>query len=144
MEDQQTEPQHRDPLGAPLSRRVVVVAALFALGTAFAFGSQRDAPRRLPGVALDSPFLLDLERAAVVAAIVVGVLIFAIRGWRGYFPSKLSTSGAEYGGWSSTANLAEVNAAVADLRSAYVASARATRDALESMASEIDDRDDML
>jgi hypothetical protein len=144
VEGRKTEEQHRDPLRAPLGRRLVVIVALFTLGVAFVLSSQRDDPRRLPGVALDSPLLLDLERAAVIGAIAAGVLIFAIRGWHGYFPSKLSTSGAEYGDWSSTADLAEVNATVVALANEYVASAHATRETLERVASEISDRDDML
>jgi hypothetical protein len=37
-----------------------------------------------------------LERAVVVGALVAAALIFLLRGWSGYYPSKLSTTGAEY------------------------------------------------
>jgi len=89
--------------GSPLERRFVgkaiVLGVLIIVIVAFIFSAQRADPVRLPGVALDSPFLLDLERAAVVAALVVSAAVFLIRGWAGYFPSKLCTTGAEYGNW---------------------------------------------
>jgi hypothetical protein len=42
------------------------------------------------------PGLLHVERALVLGAAMAGTLIFLVRGWAGYFPSKITTSGAEY------------------------------------------------
>lgn len=85
----------RDPLERPRVARLVVLAAL--LGSALALlGLESRFHQGLPGVALGSPFLLQVERILVVGAAVSGLLIFAIRGWAGYFPSKLSATGAEY------------------------------------------------
>jgi hypothetical protein len=76
--------------------------------------------------------------------LLVAALIFVLRGWAGYFPSKLSTSGAEYGERSSVADLSELSAAVADLRSSYMGTAQATREVLEHVASGTNDKDYML
>lgn len=43
----------------------------------------------------------------MVGSAVAGVLIFLLRGWEGYFPSKLSTSGAEYVGRSTVSDAAQ-------------------------------------
>jgi hypothetical protein len=90
---------------------------------------------------LDSPFLLDLERAAVVSAVMCGFMIFAIRGWDGYFPSKLSTTGAEYGergiGKASETSR-NLGREVTDLTGDQLLLARATRKAVDDLVSEID------
>jgi hypothetical protein len=46
-------------------------------------------PARLPGLALDLPLLLDLERATAILAAVGSVLIFAVFTSRGYLPTLL-------------------------------------------------------
>ena len=90
-------PPHADP--DPLERhyvaRAVVLVALLMSGVASVISLGDGFRQGLPGVALGSPFLLHVERALVVGAGVAAVLIFAIRGWVGYFPS-ISTAGAEY------------------------------------------------
>lgn len=86
----------RDPLELRWhGRAVVLVTALTSLLVLVASASG-GGPSVLPGIALGSPALLHLERALVVGALVAGACIFTIRGWVGYFPSKLSTTGAEY------------------------------------------------
>jgi hypothetical protein len=86
-----------DPLERLGSRRVIVVAAVGLAAVAFIGSAASEVPVTLPGVALGSSGLLHLERSLIVGAAVAGALIFLLRGWQGYFPSKLSTNGAEYG-----------------------------------------------
>lgn len=50
----------------------------------------------MPSIALGSSLVLALERAALVGALLGLMGIFLLRGWSGYFPSKVSTTGAEY------------------------------------------------
>lgn len=88
--------ERADPLERRFVGKVIVLGVLIVVAVAFVFSAQRADPVDLPGVALDSPFLLDVERAALVAALVAGAAVFVIRGWVGYFPSKFSTTGAEY------------------------------------------------
>jgi hypothetical protein len=129
-------------------------------------GSRRSDPlerhqNRKLVVLVDSPFLLDLERAVVVSGVVAVLLIFAIRGWAGYFPSKLSTTGAEYGDWPSIDDVSEggedTSGAVTEIREDQLALARATWKALSALVADIDalegrisqhrrmtDQDDML
>lgn len=150
MSDEQASLRRIDPLEGPRSRRLVVLATLAVMNVAFLLSAQRRDPDQLPGIALDSPFLLDLERAAVVGAVVASVLIFSIRGWRGYFPSKLSTGGAEYGALPSVTEVSEsseeVRSALEDLKARQAALARATRQAFSRVekASDQADDDDML
>jgi hypothetical protein len=59
-------------------------------------GRQAGDPCVLPAVALGSSLLLVLERAVAVGALLAGTAVFLLRGWNGYFPSKVSTTGAEY------------------------------------------------
>jgi hypothetical protein len=70
--------------------------ALVSTGLTLWMSAGTELPKRLPGIALGSPFLLHAERALIVGAGLTALLIFAARGWVGYFPSKISTGGAEY------------------------------------------------
>lgn len=92
-------------------------------------------------MALDSPFLFDLERAIVVAAIVAAVLIFTIRAWHGYYPSKLSTTGAEYPEREAVEQVArgsaDTIAAVEALRGEQLKIATAARDDYERLSKEL-------
>jgi hypothetical protein len=53
-------------------------------------------PDRLPGVALESPALLDMIRAVVATGLVGGLLVVLIRGAFGHWPLELSTTGVKY------------------------------------------------
>jgi hypothetical protein len=67
----------------------------------------------LPAVALDSRLVLALERTAIVGGLVAATGIFILRGWSGYFPSKVSTTGAEYAECSVLSEFARGDAATA-------------------------------
>ena len=85
-----------DPLERRGLARAVVLVALTATSITLALGPSSEIAHPLPGVALGSPLVLQLERALIVGAGVAALLVFAARGWAGYFPSKISTAGAEY------------------------------------------------
>ncbi len=85
-----------DPLERRNVARAVVLAALVAAGLALWLGLDGEFHGGLPGIALGSPFLLHVERALVLVAGIAALLMFTVRGWAGYFPSKFSTAGAEY------------------------------------------------
>jgi len=135
--------ERADPLERRFVGRVLVLGVLVVVAIAFAFSAQRMDPARLPGVALDSPFLLDLERAAVAAALVVGTAVFLIRGWGGYFPSKISTTGAEYATWSSSAERTAENDDAAidvlvEIRQERVAMAKSIDNDLRALELKVD------
>jgi hypothetical protein len=89
--------KHRhDPLEADTIARAIAGATLIGMASAVALSVTAAAPDQLPGIALGSPALLHLERALLVGGIVGAALMFLVRGWAGYYPSKLSTTGAEY------------------------------------------------
>jgi len=138
--------ERTDPLERRFVGKAIVLAVLLVVVVAFAFSTRRADPVDLPGVALDSPFLLDMERAAVVAALVAGATVFSIRGWAGYFPSKLSTTGAEYEGWrgvdESSGSDEELRREVAALRAHQVDFARMTYEVLDEVAADIGARGD--
>jgi hypothetical protein len=141
MGDLSADGQKSDPLRRRGLGRFVILATLLVAGVAFFLGAGRPDPNRLPGIALDSPFLLDLERAAVVSAVISGFMIFAIRGWDGYFPSKLSTSGAEYGergiGNASETSM-DLGREVRKLTRRQLSLAAATRVTLDDFVDEIE------
>lgn len=115
---------------------------LLAAIVAFIASAQQADFVPLPGVALGSSFLLDMERAAVAAALVVGAAVFLTRGWAGYFPSKLTTTGAEYAARSSvegTANVGdEAIGALAEVKSDNVMLASSMYDDLRGLELKVD------
>lgn len=102
----------KDPLERRELARATVVIVLVAAAATFALSIVAGVPRRLPGVALGSPFVLHAERAIAVGGIVAALLVFAVRGWAGYFPSRISTGGAEYLGPPPVVEVAEGGDAV--------------------------------
>jgi hypothetical protein len=119
---------------------VVLVAGLtaFLVLTVSAAGG---VPAALPGIALGSPALLHVERALLVGASVAAGGIFVIRGWAGYFPSKLSTNGAEYGDWTRVDDVSgsseDVREEVADLWAHQLAIARMMQAVRDDLAREV-------
>jgi hypothetical protein len=88
---------HRlDPLERRAVARTTVCLVVGAIDCAFVVSLCNTSPRALPGIALGSPFLLHLERAVLVGAIVAALSTFVLRGWVGNFPLKISTAGVEY------------------------------------------------
>jgi hypothetical protein len=96
MDDLQGERGPLDPLERVWRGRAVVLVAGLTVLLVLAVSASGGTPKTLPGIALGSPALLHIERALLVGASIAGCFIFLIRGWAGYFPSKLSTGGAEY------------------------------------------------
>jgi hypothetical protein len=100
-------PSPMEPSVDPLTNRyaaVLVTAVLLGVVVAsllVAFSQAR--PRSLPGVALGSLAILHIEQAAVVALAVTILVVFLFRAAFGYFPSKVSTSGAEWTSGAATA-----------------------------------------
>ena len=82
----------------PRARQAVVFgAAVVVLAVAAAVASLVEGtPRRLPGVALDSPVLLHAERCLALIAVVIAALSVLARAARGRLPVELSTSGLRY------------------------------------------------
>lgn len=74
---------------------VTLLLASVAIGS-FIASVAYGAPKSLPGVALGLPLLLHLERALAITVAFTLVLMFLLRGWRGDFPRKLTTGGAEW------------------------------------------------
>lgn len=103
-----------DPLERRHIARAVVLAALVAAGLTLWLGVDGEFHDGLPGIALGSPFLLHVERALALVAGIAALLMFAVRGWAGYFPSKISTGGAEYFDRSAAGEAAESWNAVYD------------------------------
>jgi len=134
--------ERMDPLERRFVGKVIVLGVLIVVAIAFVFSTQRADPAHLPGVALDSPLLLDMERAAVVAALVVGAAVFLIRGWVGYFPSKLSTTGAEYETrWSAERTAENDDAAIdvlAEIKLERVAMAKSIDDDIRALKLKVD------
>jgi hypothetical protein len=92
-----TRPRHgHDPLSEAPAAKAIAGAAIATLLLAAAISATTPVPADLPGIALGSPTLLHLERALLAGAVVVVVLMFLVRGWAGYYPSKVSATGAEY------------------------------------------------
>jgi len=117
--------QGTDPLESVRHGRVVVVVIAAAVFVALVLSAAGGTPSELPGIALGSPALLHLERALIVGAAIAGSSIFLTRGWAGYFPSKLSTTGAEYADRSTVERVEGIThvatSAIDDLRADQVA-----------------------
>jgi hypothetical protein len=99
----------RDPLRRPWIARTVTGVILGAAAVALALSLVAGAPSTLPDVALSSPALLHVERAAVATIAVALLALFAVRAMAGYFPQKLSTTSAE---WPATVVAATSQASV--------------------------------
>lgn len=145
MDDLRAEEERLDPLERLWRGRAVVLVAGLTVLLVFAVSAAGGAPSDLPGVALGSPALLHIERALLVGASIAGSFIFLIRGWAGYFPSKFSTTGAEYLARSSANNaieqgdeLAEAVAGMRRRHLALVESLRTDIRALEQRMSVLD------
>jgi hypothetical protein len=96
VDDLSAEVAPRDPLEDAGRGRAVVLVTCLSVALALTVSIASEAPSALPGIALGASALLHFERALVVGALIAGASIFLIRGWVGYFPSKISTAGAEY------------------------------------------------
>jgi hypothetical protein len=73
---------------------------------------------------------------------VVGAAVFLIRGWVGYFPSKLSTTGAEYETrWSAERTAENDDAAIdvlAEIKLERVAMAKSIDDDIRALELRVD------
>jgi hypothetical protein len=142
------EDQRADPLERYFVSKAIVLGVSLVIVVAYCFSTQRTDPADLPGVALDSPFLLDMERAAFAAAFVAGAAVFLVRGWAGHFPSKFSTSGAEYGDWSRVDDVSgsseDVREEVAELWASQAGITITMQTALDDLASEVRALDERL
>jgi hypothetical protein len=87
--------QH-DPLAARVVAKAIAAATLVTFVLAVYLSATTPVPDEPPGIALGSSALLHLERALLAGAAIGVVLMFLVRGWAGYYPSKVSTTGAEY------------------------------------------------
>lgn len=112
-----------DPLERIWHGRAVVLVIASAVFVSMVASAAGGTPSELPGIALGSPALLHLERALLVGAAIAGSSIFLTRGWAGYFPSKLSTAGAEYAALTTAENAGELAAALAEVKIEHLAMA---------------------
>lgn len=123
--DSKAQRRRIDPLEGAWHGRAVVLVVASAVFAALVVSAADGTPSPLRGIALGSPGLLHLERALVVGAVIAGSCIFLTRGWAGYFPSKLSTAGAEYAALTTAENAAqnagELAAAVAEIKIDHLA-----------------------
>ena len=129
--------QPNDPLELRWPGRIVVLVTGLVSLLVFTASATSDAPSDLPGVALGAASVLHLERALVVGAVVAGAFIFLVRGWAGYFPSKLSTTGAEYATRASDMGAAATDDAaidaLAEIRTERVAMVKSLRTDLRAL-----------
>jgi hypothetical protein len=110
----------KDPLADPATARAVAIVTALALLCGPLISAVNGGPRSLPGIALASPVLFHMERGVIAAALVTASAIFVVRAWAGYYPAKLSTTGAEYptaaiGGTA----LGDAGTLLVDLRSSH-------------------------
>jgi hypothetical protein len=126
-----------DPLERIANRRVIVATTVAVAIGAFIGSALGATPSKLPGIALESSLLMHVERSLIVASAVASVLIIVLRGWAGYFPAKLSASGAEYGERSAVTegvwNEHEILDALADMDAKHLALARSLSEDLERL-----------
>ncbi len=129
-----------DPLEQPVRRRAIVVATAVLATSAFVGSVSGDDPAALPSIALGWHLLLHAERALAVGAVVAVALIFLIRGWEGYFPLKLSASGAEYGmraAGDAAHNEDDISAGLARIRRDRLMLAASLREDIRTMEQRI-------
>lgn len=130
-----------DPLENEILAKVVAGTTFVVMVVAYYFSAQQADARKLPAVALDSPFLFDLERAVLVAALFAASLIFLVRGWHGYYPSKVSTTGAEYPDREAVEMVTKGSdataTAVEELRTGQLEIAKAARDDFDLLKREL-------
>jgi hypothetical protein len=74
----------------------LAIALVLLIVTAVLVSLVEGSPDRLPGVALGSPVLLHVERAAAFFAIVVAIVSVLREAWRGRLPTQLTTAGLAY------------------------------------------------
>jgi hypothetical protein len=87
----------------PADKHVVRGTAFAVVTLSAALPAAMTVPARLPSVATGSVLLLYAERALVIFAALVLVLVFLYRGWHGQLPRSVSREGAEWDELSSTA-----------------------------------------
>jgi hypothetical protein len=133
-----------DPLERLGSRRAIVVATVALAAVAFVGSAVSAMPVALPGIALGSSALLHVERSLMVGAAVAGALIFLLRGWQGYFPSKLSTSGAEYAARSVVSEAAQNEDDIGEVLAGVESGRRALADSLREDIRTLERKLDML
>jgi hypothetical protein len=79
----------------PATTRLAVALSLL-IGASVVVTLVEGSPERLPGIALGSPVLLHVERAAAVFAIVVAIVSVLREAARGRLPTQLTTAGLAY------------------------------------------------
>jgi hypothetical protein len=140
MDDLTAERERLDPLERVWRGRAVVLVAGLTVILVLVVSATGGVPSDLPGVALGSPALLHIERALLVGASIAG-FIFLIRGWAGYFPSKLSTTGAEYARPATVASISDgtqlAMGAIEDLRADQLAINRSMFSKLDEVRREM-------
>jgi hypothetical protein len=127
-----------DPLERLGSRRLIVITTAVVAVGAFLGSATSDVPSALPGIALRSPVLLHVERSLLVGAAVAGALIFLLRGWEGYFPLKLSTSGAEYAASREAQNEDDIGEGLVQMEKEHLALAASLLEAVQVLEHRLD------
>jgi amino acid transporter len=70
---------------------VMILAVTLALAVSFTNGTDK-----LPGIALGSPLVLHLERAAAMLGVLLLVFTVLVYAWKGILPSEISPRGVSY------------------------------------------------
>ncbi len=89
-------------------RRGAAVAGALLYVVLVAWSHSYSEPRELPGAALGWPFLLHVERAALLLAVLGAVALVAWRGLHGEFPIKFGQ--VEYAAQEAAAEAAQIAA----------------------------------
>jgi hypothetical protein len=103
--------QQRDPLQHPAVARSVTACIAVVAGISVWLSVRAGAPSALPDIALSSPALFHLQRAAVPALAAAFVALFGVRAATGYFPQKVSTTSAEWPAAAAEASAASASSA---------------------------------
>jgi hypothetical protein len=69
----------------------MIAAVLLAFAASFAAGTGK-----VPGIALGSPLILHVERAAALFAVLLLVFTTLVYAWKGVLPSEISSQGVGY------------------------------------------------